>query len=150
MAQRLSPWTHAILRIAAGLLLMEHGAQKWFGWFGGMGSPGVSAPLMSQLGAAGVLEVVGGALLVIGLFTRPVAVVLLLEMIVAYVQVHLPQGRWPIQNQGELALLYASIFCFLAASGAGPLSVDAMIPAHLPRTGTERRNSHDRRLPVHP
>ena len=84
MAQRLSPWTHAILRIAAGLLFMEHGAQKWFGWFGGMGSPGVSAPLMSQLGAAGVLEVVGGALLVIGLFTRPVAAVLLFEMIVAY------------------------------------------------------------------
>ena len=128
MAQRLSPWTHAILRIAAGLLFMEHGAQKWFGWFGGMGSPGATAPLMSQMGAAGVLEVVGGALLVIGLFTRPVAVVLLLEMIVAYVQVHLPQGRWPIQNQGELALLYASIFTFLAANGAGPLSVDEALP----------------------
>ena len=53
MAQRLSPWTHAILRIAAGLLFMEHGAQKWFGWFGGMGSPGVTAPLMSQIGRGG-------------------------------------------------------------------------------------------------
>src|SRR4029077_4196061 len=148
MARRLSPWTHAILRIAAGLLFMEHGAQKWFGWFGGMGRPRGAAPLMSQLGAAGVLEVAGGALRVIGLFTRPVAAVLLLEMIVAYAQVHLPQGRWPIQNQGELALLYASIFCFLSASGAGPLSVDAMIPAHLRRTGTERRNTHDRRIPV--
>ena len=105
---------------------MQHGLQKLFGLFGGFGgTPGATAPLMSQMGLAGALEVVGGLLLVIGLFVRPVAVVLLIEMIAAYVIAHLPNGGLPIQNGGELALLYGLIFFFLAARGAGPVSVDA-------------------------
>jgi hypothetical protein len=82
------------------------------------------------------------------LFTRPVAALLIAEMIAAYFIAHLPQGRWPIQNQGELALLYASIFAFLAANGAGPLSMDEALPAHRAgdrRRTTDRRDDADRR-----
>jgi putative oxidoreductase len=121
-----APAALAILRIGAGLLFMQHGLQKLFGMFGGFGgTPGATAPLDSLMGVAGVLEVVGGALLIAGLFVRPVALILAIEMVVAYFQAHLPQGGMPIQNGGELALLYALIFAFLAARGAGPASVDA-------------------------
>lgn len=115
---------HAILRIGAGLLFMQHGAQKLLGWFGGMDGSGATAELISQMGLAGVLELVGGLMIVVGLFTRPVALVLLLEMLAAYVLAHLPQGWIPIENQGELALLYALIWLYFAAAGAGPASVD--------------------------
>jgi len=122
----LTPAALAVLRIGAGLLFMQHGLQKLFGMFGGFGgTPGASAPLDSLMGVAGILELVGGALLVAGLFVRPVALILLVEMVVAYFQAHLPQGGMPIQNGGELALLYALVFAFLAARGAGPVSVDA-------------------------
>ncbi len=109
----------------AALLFMEHGAQKLLGWFGGFGNtPGATAPLFSQMGLAGVLELFGGLLIVLGLFTRPVALVLMLEMITAYFIAHLPQGGWPIENGGELALLYALVWAFLATNGPGPYSVD--------------------------
>jgi putative oxidoreductase len=88
---------------------MAHGLQKVFGLFGGS-----VVPLVSRMGVAGVLELVGGLLLVLGLFTRPVALVLAGEMLVAYVIAHLPRGMVPLQNGGELALLYALIFVFLA------------------------------------
>ena len=121
-----TPAALAILRIGAGLLFMQHGLQKLFGMFGGFGgTPGATAPLDSLMGVAGILELVGGALLVAGLFVRPVALILLVEMVAAYFQAHLPQGGMPIQNGGELALLYALVFAFLAARGAGPVSVDA-------------------------
>jgi putative oxidoreductase len=118
--------THVALRIGAGLLFMFHGAQKLLGWFGGMGEGGGTAELVSQMGLAGVLELFGGALIVVGLFVRPVAFLLVLEMIVAYVQVHAPQGLWPIQNQGELALLFALTFVYFAGNGAGAFSLDAL------------------------
>ena len=126
MAHRLARILHAVLRIGAGLLFMQHGAQKLFGWFGGFGGEaGATAQLVSQMGLAGVLEFFGGLLIVIGLATRPVAVILVLEMLVAYFMAHMPQGGFPIQNGGELALLYALIFAHFAAAGAGPASVDA-------------------------
>lgn len=118
---------HAILRIGAGLLFMQHGAQKLFGWFGGVDGSGATAELVSQFGLAGVLEFFGGAMIVIGLFTRPVAAILLIEMVVAYFQAHIPQGLVPIQNGGELALLYALTWLYFASSGAGPASVDSRI-----------------------
>lgn len=121
---RLAPAAHALLRVGAGLLFMEHGMQKLFGMFGGMGSPGATAPLFSQMGLAGVLELGGGLLIVLGLFTRPVALVLMLEMISAYFIAHLPRGGWPIENGGELALLYALVWAFFATHGAGPYSID--------------------------
>jgi putative oxidoreductase len=122
---RWTPGLHALLRIGAGLLFMEHGLQKLFGLFGGMGPSGGSVPLFSQMGLAGALECGGGLLLVLGLFTRLVAVVLLLEMLYAFATVHLPKGGAPIQNGGELALLYALIFVFLGGNGAGPASLDS-------------------------
>jgi putative oxidoreductase len=125
-AWKFTPSAVAILRIGAGLLFMQHGLQKLFGLFGGFGgTPGATAPLMSLMGLAGLLEFGGGLLLILGLFVRPVALILAVEMIVAFVQAHLPQGGAPIQNGGELALLYALVFVFLAARGAGPVSVDA-------------------------
>ena len=121
---RFAAATHALLRIGAGLLFMQHGLQKLFGMFGGMDGKGATAALVSQMGLAGVLECFGGLLIVLGLFTRPVALVLVLEMLAAYFTAHLPQGGFPIENGGELALLYALVFAFFAANGPGPYSLD--------------------------
>jgi putative oxidoreductase len=126
-------WT--ILRIVAGLLFMMHGGQKLLGWFGGMGGQGGTAELMSMMGVAGILELVGGIMIVLGLFTRVVAFILSGEMAVAYFMAHFPQGFWPIQNQGEPAVLFCFIFLYTAARGAGPISLDAMLARR--RGGTE-------------
>lgn len=107
---RLADTAHVVLRIGTGLLFLCHGLQKLFGLFGGQ-----VAPLASQMGLAGVLELVGGALLALGLFTRPVSILLAAQMAVAYLIAHLPRGAWPLQNGGELALLYALIFVFFAS-----------------------------------
>jgi putative oxidoreductase len=121
-------YLHALLRVGAGLLFMQHGAQKLFGVLGGFGgTPGAHAPLASLMGFAGVLEFGGGLLLVLGLLVRPVAALVLIEMLWAYVTVHLPRGVWPLQNQGEMALLYALVFAFLMGNGAGPASIDAAL-----------------------
>jgi putative oxidoreductase len=119
--------THAILRVGAGLLFFLHGAPKLFGWFGGMGPAGGSAELFSLMGLAGVLEVFGGLAIALGVLTRPVAVVLALEMLVAYFYAHAPQGPVPYANGGELALLYLVVWTFLAGNGAGRWSVDAAL-----------------------
>jgi putative oxidoreductase len=124
---RTAPALRATLRIGAGLLFMQHGAQKLLGWFGGFGPDGGTAPLLSQMGLAGFLELVGGLLIVIGLLTRPVALILFVEMLWAYFQAHLPQGVVPIRNGGELALLYALVWLYFAGAGAGPASVDGAI-----------------------
>lgn len=115
-----APRLHAVMRIVFALMFMQHGAQKLFGLLGRE-----SVPLVSLLGLAGVLELGGGLLLLAGLFTRPVAFVLSGMMAVAYFMQHAPQGFWPVNNGGELAVLYCFAFLFLAAAGAGPLSVDA-------------------------
>lgn len=137
MYTNLGRWTHGLFRIAVGALFLQHGLQKLLGFFGGMDGAGAVAPLASLMGAAGILEGLGGMLLIVGLVTRPVAVVLLLEMLTAYGMVHLPLGGWPIRNQGELALLYASAFLFLAGSGPGALSLDEVLAG---RTLGERRH----------
>jgi putative oxidoreductase len=111
-----------ILRIVASLTFLCHGLQKLFGLFGGH-----KAPLLSMFGLAGCLETFGGILLLIGLFTRPVAFVLCGEMAVAYFTAHLPHGFLPIRNQGELAVLYCFIFLLLALAGPGMPSVDTNI-----------------------
>jgi putative oxidoreductase len=118
---RVTDWALTLLRVVAGLLLMQHGVQKLFGWLGGTRVD----TLASQMGLAGVLETFGGLLVVLGLFTRPVAFVLAGEMAVAYFQVHAPNGLWPIRNRGELPVLLCFVFLFLAARGAGPWSLDA-------------------------
>jgi putative oxidoreductase len=124
---RLGGPMHALLRMGAGLLFMQHGAQKLFGALGGVDGKGMKVELMGQMGLAGVLEFFGGLLIVIGLATRPVAAVLCLLMIAAYFIAHFPQGGFPVQNKGELALLYALVWAYFAGNGAGPASVDAAI-----------------------
>ena len=111
--------TRAVFRIGVAALFLMHGLQKLFGLFGGK-----PVALASLLGVAGVLELVGGILLMLGLWTRPVAAVLALEMLSAFVMVHAPRGAVPMQNGGELPLLYALAFVFLAGNGAGRVSVD--------------------------
>lgn len=117
----------AALRISAGLAFFSHGAQKLLGWFGGFGPDGGTAELMTRFGAAGAIELVGGAALVLGLFTRPVAFVASGEMAVAYFWMH--WGRtgemWWWANRGEVVLLYCFIWLYFAASGAGSFSLDA-------------------------
>jgi putative oxidoreductase len=120
------PRAHGLLRIAAAYLYIQHGTAKLFH------APHVAMfdnlQLMSLIGVAAVLELVGGALLLIGLFTRPVAFILSGEMAVAYFMAHAPQGNvlMPMLNQGEGAVLYCFIFLFLAAAGAGAWGVDTM------------------------
>ncbi len=120
--------TYFLLRVMAGLMFFQAGGLILFGWFGGMpGPPGSATPLMSQMGIGGVLELVGGLLIMLGLFTRPVAFILSGMMAVAYWQFHAPQGAWPVQNQGIPAVLYCFLFLYMAARGAGAWSLDALI-----------------------
>lgn len=117
----------ALLRVMAGLMLMQHGVQKLFGALGGYrGEPGNTAELVSRAGLAGVLETFVAALLVIGLFTRPVAFLLSGLMAFAYFIAHAPDGFWPILNRGELAALYCFVFFYLSARGGGRYSIDAL------------------------
>src|SRR5262245_15327844 len=109
----LQPYALAMLRIITGFNFMLHGVQKLAGAFGGMDNLGATAPMYSQLWFAGVLEIVGGPLIILGLFTRLVAFLLSGEMAVAYLQVHLPVSFWPPVNTGESALLYCFIFLYL-------------------------------------
>jgi putative oxidoreductase len=116
---RLAPFLLSALRIAAAFTFMAHGTQKLFGFPGGH-----RQELMALVGLAGVLETFGGALMLIGLFTRPVAFILSGEMAYAYFTQHAPQGFWPVQNDGELAVLYCFLWLYFVAVGPGPLSVD--------------------------
>lgn len=119
--------TLALLRVVAGLMLAQHGAQKLFGVLGGFGgTPGAKAEIASMMGLAGVLELFGGILLAVGIFTRPVAFVLSGLMAAAYFMAHMPQGFWPLLNQGELAALYCFVFLYLSSRGGGRYSVDGM------------------------
>ena len=111
----------SILRIVAAFLFMQHGMQKLLG-FPGAGDRKVE--LMSLMGFAGCLELIGGGLLLLGLFTRPLAFVLAGEMAFAYFIAHAPQSFWPILNHGEDVVLYCFVFLYLSAAGGGPWSLD--------------------------
>jgi len=110
--------------MVSGLLFICPGGLKLFGWFGGM-PPGVH--LTPLLMTAGVIEVVGGSVILLGLFTQPVAFIASGEMAVAYFKAHFPAGFWPIQNHGEPAVLFCFIWLYFAANGAGPFSLDAAL-----------------------
>lgn len=120
-----TPRLLSVLRIITGFLLIAHGAQKLFGFLAppGAGTP----PLMSQIGIGGILEFFGGLLILLGLFTRPVAFILSGMMAVAYFQMHAPGGFWPLQNKGELAVLYCFVFLFLSVAGGGEWSIDRLL-----------------------
>ena len=115
-----SPYAYAILRIIAGLLFFCHGGQKLFGWFGGQ-----PVPLGSLFGVAGILEIVLGSLITIGLFAATAAFVASGEMAFAYFIGHFPKSFWPLENQGEPAVLFCFIFLYMATRGSGIWSIDA-------------------------
>jgi putative oxidoreductase len=121
---RWGPCLLSVLRMVAAFLYMAHGTQKLFVW--PASEPGHAVTLFSLMGLAGVLEVFGGLLLFLGLFTRPIAFVLAGEMAVAYFLAHAPRGFWPILNHGELPVLYCFLFLYLGAVGGGPWSLDAL------------------------
>ncbi|HEX4840799.1 MAG TPA: DoxX family protein [bacterium] len=115
----------SVLRIVAALMFIQAGTMKLFAFPAGIPPNGGTVPLFSELGVAGILETFGGALLLVGLFTRPVAFVLAGEMAVAYFQVSFPQGFWPILNGGIDAALYCFLWLYFSAVGAGRWSLDA-------------------------
>ncbi len=119
----LKEFAHNALRVVAGFLFAQHGAQKLFGV---LGSEPVES-LMSLRGAAGVIEFFGGLMLMLGLFTRPVAFIASGQMAVAYFMVHVPLGFWPIMNRGELAAFYCFTWLFFFTHGGGRYSVDAWL-----------------------
>ena len=120
-----APYLHSVLRIVAAFTYITHGTQKLFAM--PLAQPRPPVELMSQMGLAGVLEVFGGTLILLGLFTRPVAFILSGQMAVAYFQAHFPRSFWPVLNGGEPAVLFCFLYLYFAAAGPGPWSLDAML-----------------------
>jgi putative oxidoreductase len=118
------PYFQSVLRIVAALLFVEHGTAKLLAFPAAVMPGGGTVALASLPGVAGLLELVGGTLLLLGLFTRPVAFVLSGEMAVAYFTSHAPNGFWPALNHGELAIVYCFLWLYFSAAGAGPWSLD--------------------------
>jgi putative oxidoreductase len=141
---RIAGITQSLLRIVTGLLFIQAGGLKLFGWFGGMPAGYALTPLIV---AASVIEIVAGALILVGLFTRPAAFIASGEMAFAYFIGHFPQGFWPIQNHGEAAVLLCFIFLFFAANGAGPISVDQWLRSRRRRDDVSERSA-TYRLPI--
>ncbi|WP_046864007.1 DoxX family protein [Microvirga massiliensis] len=118
-----APRMLSILRIMTALLFLEHGTQKLLGF---PPSPNPGPALFSLLGIQGVIEIVGGVLLALGLFTRPVAFLLAGDMAVAYFMSHAPRNFFPVLNGGDAAILYCFVFLYLTLAGPGPWSLDAL------------------------
>lgn len=116
-----APRLLSILRIVAALIFMAHGTQKLLGF---PASPNPAPAMMTLPWIAGMLEIIGGALLTLGLFTRPVAFILSGQMAVAYWMAHAPRSFFPVQNGGDAAILYCFIFLYLVAAGGGLWSLD--------------------------
>lgn len=115
---RFAPQTYALLRIVAGFMFAMHGAQKLFGW--PSGEPMTGVPLML---AAGIIEFAGGLMIMLGIGTRLAAFISSGEMASAYFMAHAPKGLWPLENHGELAVVYCFLFLYIASTGAGTWSV---------------------------
>ena len=128
VAAKWSSWTPqllSLLRIVSAFVFITAGTMKMFAFPAGIPPAGGTVPVMSEMWIGALLEVVGGALLLVGLFTRPVAFVLAGEMAVAYFQFHFPTSFWPTINQGVPAILYCFVWLYFSAAGAGPWSLDA-------------------------
>ena len=123
--QAMGPQLQSILRIVAAGMYITHGTMKLFAWPSSLMPGGGNVELMSQMGLGGVIEVVGGMLLLLGLFTRPIAFLVAGEMAVVYWQFHFPQSPWPVTSGGEIPALYCFIFLYISAVGPGPISLDA-------------------------
>ena len=126
--QNFAPQFKSLLRIMAAFMFILAGTTKLFAFPAGIPSEdgSTTVPLVSQMGLGACLEVFGGALMLLGLFTRPVAFILSGEMAVAYFQFHFPNSFWPTVNQGTAAALYCFIWLYFSAAGAGPWSLDAV------------------------
>ena len=122
-----APQILSVLRIAAAFMFILVGTSKLFAFPVGMPPDNSTAKFMTQIWIGGVLEVFGGGLILLGLFTRPVAFILSGEMAVAYFQFHAPHGFWPIVNGGVDAALYCFVWLYFSAAGAGPWSLDARL-----------------------
>jgi putative oxidoreductase len=122
-ADRYAPYVLSIVRIVAALLFLEHGTSRLFGW----PSPLPSPALFSMYWFAGAIELVGGILLALGLFTRCAAFVMSGEMAFAYFISHAPNSFFPILNRGDASILYCFIFLYIAFAGGGPWSLDAWL-----------------------
>lgn len=137
MLDTLRPIAHNAMRIGVAFAYWTHGGQKVLGWFGGFGPDGGTADMMTRFGIAGSIELVGGLLVMIGLFTRPVAFIVAGEMAVAYWWIHFSRGGlWHWANGGELALIYCFVFLFIAAAGPGAFSVDGWLKRRQPGNTT--------------
>ena len=117
-------FAYTLMRIVVGLAFAQHGAQKLLGVFGGAGPGGGSVEFISLMGLAGLIELGGGLLVAIGLMTRITALVCSGQMAAAYFMAHAGRGFWPIENGGELAVLFCFVFLYIAVRGGGPLSFD--------------------------
>ncbi len=124
-----APHILGVTRILFGIMLASHGAQKLLGFFGGP-HPGTPAPI---LWVAGSIELLGGALIAAGLLTRGAAFLNSGLLAVAYFMAHAPQGFWPIQNGGELAIIYSWFSLYLAANGPGAFALDSLVPSRVAR-----------------
>jgi putative oxidoreductase len=122
--QAAAPYLQSILRIVTAIMFIMSGTIKLFAYPMGMPPDGGTAKLLSQVGIGGMLETFGGAFLLVGLCTRPVAFILAGEMAVAYFQFHHPVSPWPVINNGTSAVLYCFIFLWFSSAGAGPWSLD--------------------------
>jgi putative oxidoreductase len=119
--EKWSPYALSILRIVAALLFLEHGLQKYIGF------PSAGPPMSSLLWVQGAIEIVGGILLLVGAWTRPVAFVLCGNMAVAYFMAHFPKSFYPAINGGDAAILFCFVFLYFACAGAGPWSADETV-----------------------
>ncbi len=120
----LTPHLLSVLRIVAAFVFVLYGTTKVLGWPAEVMPGGGTAPLMTQAGIAGLLEMVGGGLLLVGLFTRPVAFLLAGEMAFAYFIGHAGQGFWPVLNGGAPAVIFCFLWLYISAAGGGPWSLD--------------------------
>ena len=130
VAERWNDWApniRSLLRIVAAFMFIQAGTMKLFAFPVGMPPNGGTVPLISEIGLAAILETFGGALLLVGLFSRPVAFLLSGEMAVAYFQAHFPRGFWTILNGGQPAVLYCFIWLYVSAAGPGPWSIDSIV-----------------------
>jgi len=122
--EKWSPWLLSLMRVVIALMLLQHGGQKLFGY------PAIRvavSPPFSERGIAGMVELGGGLLVLLGLFTRPAAFILFLKMVATYFMQYASDAWWPIHNLGELAVIYSFVFLYLSAAGPGPFSLDYCI-----------------------